>query len=81
MNEITRALLKKVSDWKGDFKGAYNIRENGLCAGRKSSENIKIENRPDGPGLVIRISPAAQGRDGLHTGMRNQRKCKGSGLQ
>ena len=61
MNEITRALLKKVSDWKGDFKGAYNIRENGLCAGRKSSENIKIENRPDGPGLVIRISPAAQG--------------------
>lgn len=61
MNKVTEALLKKVSDWKGDFKGAYNIRENGQCAGRRSSENIRIENKTDGPGLVIYISSAAQG--------------------
>ena len=40
MNRITEALLKTVSDWKGNFKGAYNIREDGQCAGRRSSENI-----------------------------------------
>ena len=61
MNKVTEALLKKVSDWKGDFKGAYNIRENGQCAGRRSSENIRIENKTDGPGLVIHISSATQG--------------------
>ena len=61
MNKITEALLKTVSDWKGDFKGAYNIRENGQCAGRRSSENIKIENKTDGPGLVIHISPETRG--------------------
>lgn len=61
MNKVTEALLKKVSDWKGDFKGAYNIRENGQCVGRRSSENIRIENKTDGPGLVIHISSAAQG--------------------
>ena len=60
MNNITESLLKAVSDWNGDFKGAYNIRENGSCAGRLSSEHIKIENKPDGSGLEIRISPEAQ---------------------
>ena len=60
MNKITEQLLKAVSDWKGNFKGAYNIREDGGCAGRQSSEHIKIENKPDGPGLIIRISPEAQ---------------------
>ena len=37
MNKITEQLLKAVSDWKGNFKGAYNIREDGGCAGRQSS--------------------------------------------
>ena len=60
MNKITESLLKAVSDWNGDFKGAYNIRENGSCAGRLSSEHIKIENKPDGSGLEIHISPEAQ---------------------
>lgn len=60
MNEITKKLLSKVSDFKGEFKGAYNIRENGECAGRQSSEHITIEQKQDGPGLEIRISPKAQ---------------------
>lgn len=60
MNKITEELLKQVSDWKGTFKGAYNIREDGGCVGRQSSENIKIESKPDGTGLEIHISSKAQ---------------------
>lgn len=61
MNEITKSLLELVSDWKGSFKGAYNIREDGACAGRMSSENIRIETKQDMPGLDIRILPGTKG--------------------
>lgn len=60
MNKITEQLLKQVSDWEGSFKGAYNIREDGGCVGRQSSENIKIESKPDGTGLEIHIRPETQ---------------------
>lgn len=60
MNDITQKLLSEVSDFKGEFKGAYNIRQDGECAGRQSSENIVIESKTDGPGLIIHISPKAQ---------------------
>ena len=56
MNSITEQLLSVVSDWDGSYKGAYNIREDGGCAGRQSSENIKIEPKSDNPGIVIKIS-------------------------
>lgn len=61
MNEITRKLLSKISDSKGDFKGAFNIRENGLCVGRVSSDHIRIESKKDAPGLDIRIDPGTKG--------------------
>ncbi len=61
MNTITESLLGMISDFKTDFSGAFNIREDGQCAGRQSTENILIENKKDAPGLVIHISPAAQG--------------------
>ncbi|MCM1024093.1 MAG: SufD family Fe-S cluster assembly protein [Prevotella sp.] len=61
MDEITGKLLGIVADWKGtEFKGAYNIRENSGCAGRQSTENIRIENKPDNPGIVIKIGSGAQ---------------------
>ncbi|MBU9728894.1 SufB/SufD family protein [Diplocloster modestus] len=60
MNKITEKLLELVSDWKGEFRGAYNIRENGECAGRQSSNHIRIDSKEDAPGLVIHISPEAQ---------------------
>lgn len=60
MNKITEEILKQVSDWNGTFKGAYNIREDGGCVGRQSSENIKIESKADGSGLEIHISSKAQ---------------------
>lgn len=60
MNDITEKLLEIVSDWDGKFKGAYNIRENSGCAGRQSSENIRIESKTDNPGITIFISSKAQ---------------------
>lgn len=61
MNSITEQLLKEVSDYNGEFKGAYNIREDGKCAGRQSSENIAIESKTDAPGLVIKVKPGTKG--------------------
>ena len=61
MNEITKEILKQVSDWTGSFDGAYNIREDGLCAGRMSSEHIHITSKTDKPGLEIRIDPHTTG--------------------
>lgn len=61
MDAITGKLLGIVADWNGaDFKGAYNIRENSGCAGRQNSKNITIENKPDNPGIIIRIGSGAQ---------------------
>ncbi len=61
MNEKTKELLEVVSEFKGEFKGAYNIRENGMCAGRQSTENIKIEPKTDAPGIEIRVNPNTVG--------------------
>lgn len=61
MNNILDGLLKAVSDWTGSFSGAFNIRENGQCAGRQSTEHIKIESKKDLPGLDIRVLPGTKG--------------------
>jgi len=61
VNHITEDLLREVSEWTGEFPGAYNIREDGASAGRRSTENISIETKPDGPGLVIRVRPGTSG--------------------
>lgn len=61
MDSITEKLLGIVSERNViSFKGAYNIRENSGCAGRQSSKNIKIENKSDNPGIVIKIGSGAQ---------------------
>ncbi len=61
MNGILDSLLRIVSDWNGKFTGAYNIRENGGCAGRQSTEHIKIDSKRDEPGLDIHILPGTVG--------------------
>lgn len=62
MNEITKELLKSISNWSGAYEGAYNIRENGCSVGRASSDRIKIENKSDGPGLEIHVLPGTKGQ-------------------
>lgn len=61
MNEITKDLLERISDFKGSFDGAYNLRVDGACAGRQSSENIRIDSKTDTPGLEIHIRPGTKG--------------------
>ncbi len=61
MEKQTETLLREISEWNGEFKGAYNIRENGQCAGRVSSKNIKITNKEGKPGLEIHIAPGTIG--------------------
>ena len=60
MNEITDQLLHLVSDFTGSFQGAYNIREDGQCAGRQSTKNIRIESKQGLPGLEIHIAPGTK---------------------
>ena len=40
---------------------AYNLRENGGCAGRMSTANINIENHPAEPGLLIAVKAGTKG--------------------
>lgn len=60
MNNITKQLLKEVSDFDGQFRGAYNIREDGGCAGRQSTEHIQIVSKEDGSGIEIHIAPGTK---------------------
>lgn len=60
MNSVTERLLKLVSDWKDGFTGAYNVRENGQCAGRQSTEHVKIDSKEGLPGLDIHILPGTK---------------------
>ena len=61
MNEIAKDILGTIADYKGDFKGAYNIRINGACARRQSTENIKIEQKEDAPGLAVTVAAGTVG--------------------
>lgn len=61
MNDITKELLSMISDFDEKFDGAFNIREDSSCAGRQSTENIKIENKKDEPGIEIHIKPGTKG--------------------
>ncbi|MDY4078720.1 MAG: SufD family Fe-S cluster assembly protein [Clostridium sp.] len=61
MNKITKSLISIVSDLHGTPKGAYNIREDGECAARHSSENIDIVPKKDKSGIDIIIKPNTKG--------------------
>ena len=61
LKEITKKLLSLVSDGEGDYKGAYNIRENGSCAARMSSEHIKIVSKTDKDGIEIHVDANTAG--------------------
>ena len=62
MNSTTEELLRVVADWKGiPDNAAYNIREDTGCAGRHSTEHVKIESKTDKPGIDIRVLPGTRG--------------------
>lgn len=62
MDKLTEAMLKAVSDYsEGKYNGAVNIRENGNCAGRRSTKNVRIESKTVGSGIDIYINAGTKG--------------------
>ena len=61
MNIFTKKLLTIVSSFKGTFNGAYNLRENGVCAGRQSSDNIVITDLDDKSGISVHVKAGTKG--------------------
>lgn len=64
IDKQTTDLLKTIADFDGvSFKGAFNIRSNCMSLGRQSTDNIRIDSKPDDPGLDIHIAPGTKGED------------------
>lgn len=61
MNSITERLLNLVAGWKGNFTGAYSVRENGQCSELHSTEQIRLVPKKEQPGLEIHILPGTRG--------------------
>lgn len=63
MNDITAKLLELISSPYEKIKGAFNIREDGDCAARQSTDHIEIISKTDKPGIDIRILPGTKGEN------------------
>ena len=61
LDEVTKNILELVSDYKGEYQGAYSIRGDGQCLGRKSSKNVTITGKTDKPGIDITVAPGTKG--------------------
>ena len=55
ITEIDQKLLEKIADLTGKPVGALNIRKDGGCEARQSTEHIEITSKTDKPGIDIRI--------------------------
>ena len=60
MDQIKKNLLMQVADLHTVPEGAYNIRENGTAAGRRSTANIDIVSKTDKPGIDIIVKPGTK---------------------
>lgn len=65
MDEIQKTLLMQVADLHEVPVGAYNIRANGMSAGRQSTEHIEIVPKEDKPGIDIFIKPGTK-KESVH---------------
>ncbi|MGI5977793.1 MAG: SufB/SufD family protein [Candidatus Limivicinus sp.] len=61
MNDTAKKLLKLIMDTAENFKGAYNIRQDGQCVSQVSSRNIEIVQKKDKPGINVIIKPGTKG--------------------
>lgn len=60
MDQIQKRILEEVADLHEVPEGAYNIRANGVSAGRNTTANIDIISKEDGSGIDIRILPGTK---------------------
>ena len=65
MDKILETLLEKVAGLHEIPEGAYNIRANGMMAGRNTTANIDIVSREDGSGIDVHIKPGTK-RESVH---------------
>ena len=65
MDQIKKNLLMQVADLHTVPEGAYNIRENGEAAGRRTTANIDIVSKTDKPGIDI-IVKAGTKNESIH---------------
>ena len=62
ITEVDQALLEKIADLVGKPADALNIRKDGGCEARQSTEHIKIDARADGrEGIDVRILDGTKG--------------------
>ncbi len=62
ITEIDASLLEKIADLTGKPVGAFNIRKDGGCEARQSTEHIAIDPQPEGKsGIIIRIKDGTKG--------------------
>lgn len=60
MDQIQKTLLEEVADLHGVPAGAFNIRANGMMAGRQTTANIDIITKDDKSGIDIKIKPGTK---------------------
>lgn len=60
MDAIQLSLLEQITELHGVPEGAYNIRANGVSAGRNTTANIDIVTKEDNPGIDIKIKPGTK---------------------
>ena len=65
MDAIEKNILKEVADLDSLPTGAYNIRANGVSAGRNTTANIDIITKEDKPGIDIKIKPGTK-KESVH---------------
>lgn len=66
LDEIQMRMLEEIAGLHEVPAGAYNIRANGMAAGRAATENIDIVTKEDGKnGIDIRIKPGTK-RESVH---------------
>ena len=61
VKQITGELLKLISQPDTLLDGAFNIREDGQCAARRSTANIQLASMTDKPGMTITVAPGTRG--------------------
>lgn len=65
MDAIQMNLLEQVAGLHEVPEGAYNIRANGVSAGRNTTANIDIVTKEDAPGIDIIIKPGTK-KESVH---------------
>jgi len=60
LSVLDKKILEEVADLHSIPMGAYNIRKNGLGAGRNTTANIDIVTKIDKPGIDVIIKPGTK---------------------